>query len=339
MASIETVGTPAISARHQWPIAYYIARRIAAAFLILLIATILIFGAIQILPGNVAEIVLGRNRNPQRLAEVNAALHSDSPLALRYVEYLSTLLHGDMGVSTAGLVQGVQTPLSAVVVPALTNSLILAALALLLFVPTTLMLGVISGVRAGKPIDHVISTTTLAIGALPEFLVGTGLTVVFFTKLGLLSPVSSIPAGQSPLRHLDLLVLPVLTLQLVSLSFGARLLRASVVEVMTQDYIMFARLNGYSSSRIIFRYLLPNGLVATIQIIAQQTQYLIGGVVVVESVFNYPGIGNLLVRAISVRDVQEIMVVSTILAAIYVVTNIVADVVCVLIDPKARTSL
>jgi len=327
------------SARHRWPLAAYAGRRIVAGVITLFIATILIFLVIQILPGDVAQIVLGRNSNPQRVAEINAQLHLNASLPSRYWQYLTGLLAGNLGNSTAGLVQGVQTSVSGIVGPALAHSLELALIVMVLFVPLTLVLGVVSGSRVGGGIDHSISTTTLAISALPEFLVGTVLIFLFFTELGWFAPVSEIPQGESPFAHPNLLVLPVLTLLLVSAAFGARLLRASVAEVLTQDYITSARLNGYSQRRIISRYLLPNALVPTIQILAQQIQYLIGGIVIVEAVFNYPGIGNQLVRAISVRDVQEIMVITTILAALYISINIIADVLCVAIDPKVRTTI
>ena len=134
-------------------------------------------------------------------------------------------------------------------------------------------------------------------------------------------------------------MLPGLTLLLVSLSFGSRLLRASVVEVLGKEYIAVARMNGFSTRRIYTRYLFPNALVPSIQILAQQTQYLLGGIVIVESVFNYPGVGQQLVRAVAVRDVQEIMIIATILSVAYIAINIIADIVCVLLDPRVRTSL
>jgi len=325
--------------RRRRPFAAYVLRRLAAAFVTVVVATALVFAAIQVLPGNVAEIVLGRNATPQRTAEVRADLKLDAPLVSRYVHYVRAFVTGDFGNSTAGLVQGVHTSVSGMVGPALTNSIVLAAIVMVLFVPLTLLLGVWAGVSAGRASDHAISTSTLAISALPEFLVGTLLIYVLFTKLGVFAPVSAIPAGDSPLSHPNLLILPVLTLLLVSLAFGARLLRAAVAEVIGHDYVTMARLNGYPTRRIIARYVLPNAISSTIQIYAQQLQYLIGGIVIVENVFNYPGIGNVLVRAISVRDVQVVMVTTTILAAAYIVINVVADIACVAVDPRVRTTL
>jgi peptide/nickel transport system permease protein len=323
----------------RYPVLAYALRRILAGIVTLFVATFLIFACIQVLPGNVAQVVLGRNATPERIASLNADLHLNDGIFTRYFHYLGGFLSGDFGESTAARVQGTHVSVSSVVGPALSNSIILAVIVLILFVPTSLLLGFVSGRKAGSKADHAISTTTLAIGALPEFLIGVVLIYLLFTKTGWFPPISSLAPGQGPLDKPKALVLPALTLLLVSLSFGSRLLRASIVEVLNKEYITIARLNGYDNKRIYLRYLFPNALVPSIQILAQQTQYLLGGIVVVESVFNYPGIGNALVRAVSVRDIQEIMIIATILSAAYIAINIVADIVCVLLDPRVRTSL
>jgi peptide/nickel transport system permease protein len=323
----------------RFPLLAYTLRRVLAGLGTLLVATFLIFACIQVLPGNVAEVVLGRNATPERVARLEEQLHLNDGLVSRYLDYLGGFLSGDFGRSTAALVQGSQVQIRDVVGPALTNSVALALIVLVFFVPLSLLLGYVSGRREGNPVDHVVSTATLAVGALPEFLIGTVLIYVFFTKLGWFPPISSLPDGTSALQNLDALILPVLTLLLVSLAFGARLLRASVVDVLSKEYIAVARLNGFTPARINLRYLFPNALVPSIQILAQQVQYLLGGIVVVESVFNYPGIGAELVRAIAVRDVQEIMIIATILSVAYIVINILADIVCVLLDPRVRTAL
>jgi peptide/nickel transport system permease protein len=323
----------------RFPVLGYAIKRVLAGLVTLLIATFLIFASIQILPGNVAEVVLGRNATPERVGQLENQLHLNDGIFSRYVDYLHGFVTGDFGFSTAALVQGSDVGVGDVVGPALKNSLVLAAIVLVLFVPLSLLLGFVSGRRAGGATDHAISTSSLAVGALPEFLIGTLLIYVFFTKLDWFPPISSLAPGTSAIDNLNSMVLPVLTLLLVSLSFGSRLLRASIVEVLSRDYIAVARMNGVSERRINTRYLLPNALVPSVQILAQQTQYLIGGIVVVETVFNYPGIGAELVRAISVRDVQEIMIIATILSVAYIAINIVADIVCVMLDPRVRTSL
>lgn len=299
----------------------------------------LIFACIQVLPGNVAQVVLGRNATPQRVAGLETELHLNDSLITRYFHYLGGFLSGNFGDSTAALVQQTHVSVSSVVGPALLNSVLLAVIVLALFIPLSLVLGFLSGRKAGSVTDHAVSSTTLAIGALPEFLIAIMLIYVFFTQFNLFAPVSGIQPGQSALDQPSALVLPGLTLLLVSLAFGSRLLRASIVEVLGKEYIAVARMNGFSTRRIYLRYLFPNALVPSVQILAQQTQYLLGGIVIVESVFNYPGIGQQLVRAVAVRDVQEIMIIATILSVAYIGINILADIACVLLDPRVRTSM
>ena len=323
----------------RFPVLAYALRRVLAGLVTLFIASVLIFGCIQILPGNVAEVVLGRSATPERVASLQGELHLNDSLVSRYFHYLGGFLSGNFGDSTAALVQGTHLSVSSVVGPALLNSLLLAVVVLVLFIPLSLLLGFLSGRKAGSVTDHIVSSTTLAIGALPEFLIAIVLIYFLFTQLNLFAPVSGIQPGQSALDAPSSLVLPGLTLLLVSLSFGSRLLRASVVEVLDKEYIAVARMNGFSTRRIYARYLFPNALVPSIQILAQQTQYLLGGIVIVESVFNYPGIGQQLVRAVAVRDVQEIMIIATILSVAYIAINILADIACVLLDPRVRTSL
>ena len=323
----------------RFPVLGYAIKRILAGLVTLVIATFLIFASIQILPGNVAEVVLGRNATPERVAQLKDQLNLNDSIWSRYVDYLHGFVTGDFGYSTAALVQGSQVKVSEVVSTALTNSLILAGIVLIFFIPLSLFLGFVSGRRAGSPVDHTISTSTLAVGALPEFLIGILLIYFFFTQLDWFPPISSMAPGTSALDNLNSMVLPVMTLLLVSLAFGSRLLRASIAEVLSKDYVTVARMNGISEGRINTRFLLPNALVPSVQILAQQIQYLLGGIVVVEAVFNYPGIGAELVRAISVRDVQMIMIIATILSVAYIAINIIADIVCVLLDPRVRTSL
>ena len=323
----------------RFPIIAHAVLRILAGIVTLVVASMLIFAAIQVLPGTVVQVVLGRGASPERVAHLESQLHLNDGLGSRYLSYVGGFVQGDFGQSTASIVQGSQVAVADVVWPAVANSLVLGGIVLLFFIPLAGAIGLISGLRPNALADQVLSNSTLAISALPEFLIGAILIFVFFTRLGLLPPISSVEEGASPLSNLPSLVLPVLTLLLISLAFGARQLRASIVDVMTREYIMVARLNGISEGRIILRYLLPNALVPSIQILAQQIQYLFGGIVVVESVFNYPGVGQSLVRAIASRDIQEIMIIATLLSIAYISTNIIADIVCMILDPRVRTSL
>lgn len=331
-------GAPA-SARRRHPVAAFVVRRVAAGILTLVVASFLIFASVQILPGDVASVVLGKNATPTRVAKVRSDLNLDDPLPQRYLTFLADVSTGHFGNSSAALAQGRELPVWRVIKTPLRNSLILALITTVLFVPLCLVLGTLAALRAGRAADHSISVPALVGSAMPEFLVGTLLIVIFFTQLDLFPPVAEIGTGETPFSHPDALVLPVLTLLSVSLALGIRLVRASMIEVLRADYVRMARLNGQPERRVVIRYALRNALGPGIQAIAQTMQYLLGGIIITESVFNYPGIGNKLVQAVSLRDVQEIGVIAMILAATYIVINIVADLVVTLAVPKLRTSL
>ena len=334
-----------VSVRHgfvAWqkrhPVAGFIGRRVAAGLVTLLVASFLIFGAIQILPGDVASVVLGKSATPARVAAIRADLHLNEPLPERYLTFVGNLVTGHFGNSSAALAQGLKLPVWSVIRTPLRNSAILAAITLILFVPLSLILGTAAALRAGRKVDHAISLPALVGSAMPEFLVGTLLIVVFFSQLNLLPPVAEIGPGQTPFTHPTVLVLPVLTLLSVSLSLGIRLVRASMIEVLRADYVRMARLNGQPERRVVLRYALRNALGPAIQAIAQTSQYLLGGIIITESVFNYTGIGNKLVQAVSLRDVQEIGVIAMILATTYITINNLADLAVMLVVPKLRTS-
>jgi peptide/nickel transport system permease protein len=311
---------------------------VAAGVATLLVASMLIFVAIQILPGNVATIVLGRNATPARVAAIRADLRLNDPLPVRYLKFVGDLGTGHLGDSSAALAQGQKLPVWTVIRTPLRNTVILASITLILFVPICLLLGTAAALRAGRGADHAISIPALIASAMPEFLVGALLIVVFFSQLNLLPPVSDIGAGQTPFTHPRALVLPVLTLLSVSVAFGIRLVRASMADVLMADFVSMARLNGQPERHVVLRYALRNALGPAIQVLAQTAQYLLGGIIITESVFNYPGIGFKLVQAVSVRDIQEIGVITMILATAYVTINILADLAVMLAVPKLRTS-
>jgi peptide/nickel transport system permease protein len=318
-------------------VAWFVVRRVAAGIVTLLVASFLIFASVQILPGDVASIVLGKNATPARVAAIREDLNLNDPLPQRYLTFISNVGTGHFGNSSAALAQGQKLPVWDVIRTPLRNSLVLALVTMVLFVPLCLALGTISALRAGRAGDHAISVPALVASAMPEFLVGTLLIVVFFTQLNLFPPVAEVGTGETPFTHPDALVLPVLTLLSVSLALGIRLVRASMVDVLRADFVRMARLNGQPESRVVVRYALRNALGPGIQAIAQTMQYLLGGIIITESVFNYPGIGNKLVQAVSLRDFQEIGVIAMILAAVYILINVVADLAVMLAVPKLRT--
>jgi peptide/nickel transport system permease protein len=221
----------------------------------------------------------------------------------------------------------------------LRNSFVLALATIIFLFPLSLLLGTIAAVYAGRPADYAVSYTSLVLGGLPEFVLGAFLIVIFFSEMKLLPPLALVPPGTSPLSHANNLVLPVLTLLGVSLAFSARQVRAGVVEALRQDYVKMARLGGIPERRVLWRYAVRNALAPAVQTFAQSMQYLIGGIIVVEVLFSYPGIGSLLVQAVSTRDVAEVQAITLVLAAIYIAINILADLAVVLLVPKLRTGL
>jgi peptide/nickel transport system permease protein len=319
------------------PVTAFLVRRTVGALLALLAASILIFLAVQVLPGNAASAVLGRNATPQAVSILEHQMHLDQPLATRYVNWLGGFVHGNLGDSSVALAQGAKhAPIWQLISGPLKNSFILAAITALLMIPLSLGLGVIAAVRTGKPTDHVISLSSLVAISMPEFVIASLLVALFFVALRWLPPVAIVPPGGDPLSAPKQLVLPVVTLLLASLAAGIRMVRAGMVEVLQTEYVQAARLNGLPERRVLWRYGLRNGLAPSVQVLAQNLQYLIGGIIVVEAVFGYPGIGSLLVEAVQNRDATVVQSVAMLIAVAYVLINLVADLLVVLLVPKLR---
>jgi peptide/nickel transport system permease protein len=205
-------------------------------------------------------------------------------------------------------------------------------------VPLAFALGVVAAVRASRWPDLLISGSTLGVIAVPEFVIGTVLVLIFSVSQGWLPSVSIVPPGESPLATPEVLVLPVATLLLAGLAYMIRMVRAGMVEVMASDYVEMARLNGVAERRVVWRFALRNALAPSVQALALTLQWLVGGVVIIEVLFAYPGIGEGLVQAVTARDVTLIQSVATIIALFYIAVNVVADVLIVLLIPKLRTA-
>jgi peptide/nickel transport system permease protein len=322
------------------PLSKFVAGRIFAGIATLFVVSILIFFATNVLPGNVAEVVLGHSANPARVHALSAELGLNRPLATRYFTWLGGMLQGDFGKSEVAVAeQSSSASINNTIGTPLKNSLILAAITTVLLVPLTLLLGALAGIGAGRKLDHAISAPALVASGLPEFVTATLLIVIFFNWLKLLPPVSNVVPGQSPLSTPNLLVLPVLTLLGVALGSGVRQVRAGMIEVMDQDYFRVAELNGIHGRLLLYRYALRNALAPAVQSIAQNIQYLVGGIIIVESVFTYPGIGTYLVQAVTAHDVTQVQAAALILATVYIAINIIADLIVVLLVPKLRTGM
>ena len=324
-------------ARH--PLWSFWFRRLAAGIATLLVASFFVFFATNALPGNVAKVILGRNATPAAVTALDQRLGMNRPLLARYGSWLSGAVYGNFGQDAVQLSQGsTSAPVSGVIGRPLLNSLILAALVTVLLIPLSIAVGLISGLHAGRPVDHAVSYSSLIFGVLPEFVFGTFLILVFFNGLDLLAPVSILTPGSTPLNEPRVLILPALTLLGVTVAFCARQIRAGVVEVLRHSYPVMARINGLPRRRVLWRYVLRNALASSIQTYAQAITYLLGGIIVVETLFAYPGVGQLLVQSVASRDLTVVMAVAVILAAAIILLNIVADFMVMLLVPKLRTA-
>ncbi|MFN2630027.1 MAG: ABC transporter permease [Gaiellaceae bacterium] len=326
-------------ARRGHPLARFVVGRLLAGLLTLFIVSILMFAGTNVLPGDVATAVLGRDSTPAGLAEIRKELHLAQPAPERYWNWLSGFVQGDLGNSVAGqAVSGQATPISGLIGDRVRNTAALALLTIALLVPLSIGLGVLAATRAGRPADHAISAASLAVISLPEFVTGTLLALLFAVWLGVLPGVSLVPIGDSVFTHPSILVLPVLTLLAASLAQTIRMVRAGMLEVLRSDYVEWARLCGYRERRVVLRYALRNALAPTVQVLALNIQWLVGGIVVTEYVFNYPGLGQQLVQAVSVRDVPFVASVGLLIAIVYISLNVLADLLVVLLVPKLRTA-
>jgi peptide/nickel transport system permease protein len=324
-------------ARRRRPLLRFVVRRLSAAVATLFVVSILIFVGTEVLPGDAASAVLGRTASPEQLAEMQELMGLDRPAHERYLDWLGGVLTGDLGNSAAGYAAGGEVPIWDDIARKIGNSLTLAGITALLMVPLALVLGVLAAVRAGRPVDHAISVGSLAIISLPEFIIGSLLILLFFSWLDVFPPVSLIPPETSALSKPDALVLPVLTLLGASLAASIRMVRAGMLEALNAECVTMARLNGLRERVVVARYALRNALAPSVQVFAQNIQYLVGGIVVTEYLFSYPGLGKELVDAVAIRDVREVQSVALLVAAVYVLLNIVADLLVVLLVPKLRT--
>jgi peptide/nickel transport system permease protein len=302
----------------------------------LLAVSVLLFVGTEVLPGDAASAVLGKSATPGQLAEMREAMGLDRSAPERYLSWLSGLATGDLGNSAAGYADGRAVSIWSDIESKVANSLTLAIVTAALMIPLSLLLGVLAAMRAGRAVDHAISLTSLAIVSLPEFIIGSLLILVFFSWLGVLPPVSLIAPDATALTNVKALVLPVLTLLGASMAASIRMVRAGMIEVLNADYVGMARLNGFREPMVVRRYALRNALAPSVQVFAQNIQYLIGGIVVTEYMFNFPGLGKELVDAVAIRDVREVQSVAFLIAVVYVGLNVLADLLTVILVPKLR---
>lgn len=326
------LGAPMRAWARRHPILSVVVVRCALGLITLIAVSIVIFAATQALPGNAAYAVLGHGATPQRLKAVEDQLHLNRSLISQYGSWISGVLRGDFGTSLAN-----GQSVSSLVGPRLENSAVLVIGAGIIGTLLAGALGLVAAARRDRLFDHVASVVALTITALPEFVVGIALVIVFAVNLlHVLPAVSAIPPGTSPLDDLSALWLPIATLSIVIAPYIFRMMRGAMIEAMESDYVEMAELKGMSPRRVLLVHALPNSLPPVIQVIGLNLLYLAGGIVVVEYVFNYPGIGAALVDAVSNRDIPTIQLLVLILAAFYVFVNITTDVIALMASPRRR---
>jgi peptide/nickel transport system permease protein len=312
----------------------FLLRRVLLGLLILLLVSIVVFAATQALPGNAARAILGRNATPDRLAALTRQLHLNQSAVSQYLHWLGGVVTGNFGTSAA-----TEQPVSSLLSARILNSAFLVLVSALVALPLSIGLGVWMAVKRDKPTDHILSIATLSLAALPEFVIGIGLIVLFATNVSHLFPaVSLIPPGQHAWNVPNVVVLPAATLVLAVTPYISRIMRGSMVEVLESEYITMARLKGLSNRTVIWRHAVPNAVVPAIQVSALQLAYMAGGVVLVEFVFNFPGIGASLVDAVGNRDIPVVQALVIIIAAVYVVVNLIADLLTIVVTPRLRTA-
>ncbi|MQT14960.1 ABC transporter permease [Segnochrobactrum spirostomi] len=316
------------------PLPRLILRRLALSVISLFAVATIVFWVIALLPGDAAERILGRDATPAALAALRAQLHLADPLLVRYLAWLRGMLAGDFGMSMAA-----SRPVLPYVLTHLQNTLLLAGIALAVHIPLSIGLGLAgAAARRDGPLDTGLSVAVLIGMSVPEFVVGIALVAWLATAWSLFPPLALIDQAHTVGDFLYLTALPVITLNFAMTAYVVRQTRASMVEVLRSDHVRAATLRGLSPLRVLVFHALPGALPPAINAVALNAAWLVGGIVVVETVFNYPGLGRLLVESIGFHDVPMIQGAAIALSGAYIAVNLVADIVTLLLNPKLRTA-
>jgi peptide/nickel transport system permease protein len=309
----------------------YVVKRIGLALLTLVLLSVIIFFAGQVLPGNPGRAILGPFASQQAVANLDRQLGVDRPLVAQYWSWVTGLLHGDLGTSYQ-----FHSAVSGFLFPALGRSLKLALVAFVIVVPLGIIGGVIAALNRGRAADRGISVTGLSLSTVPEFVSGIVLIVVFAIELKVLPVTASAPPGSSPLTQLRYLILPAIPLVFVLFGYIARMARAGTIEALDSDYVRTATLKGLPRRVVVRRHVLRNSLLPTVTVIATQTGYLIGGLFVIEVLFNYPGLGRLILTAAQDKDFPMLEAGVLFVGIVYVTATLVADILYTVLNPQIR---
>ena len=321
--------------------ARFLVRRLGFMVLTLWLVSLAIFVVTEVLPGDVASSVLGQEATAEDLARVRQELGLDRPPPERYLEWIGNAARGDLGDSLRCIMTmgaATQCDVAERIRARLGNSVALALLTFAVGVPLALSLGVVAALYRGRPLDGAISAGTLAAVSVPEFVTGVALIMIFGVWLRWLPTASILTPGSEPLTQWTVLVLPATTLIAVMLAHTARQTRAGMVEVLESNYIRTAVLKGLRWRDVVVRHALQNALLPAITVIAMNTGWLVGGLIIVENVFSYPGVGKLLLEAVENRDVPLLQAVAMLIALVYAGANLVADLLYARLNPRIRYS-
>jgi peptide/nickel transport system permease protein len=312
-------------------VARFLIRRIAFAVITLWLLSVLVFLGAHVLPGDVGRRILGAFASPRAVANLDRQLGVDKPLPVQYLNWLSGAVRFNFGSSLA-----YRQPVSSLLGPALLNSLKLAAVAFVIVVPLGVVGGVIAALNRGRPLDRIITVSGLSGTVVPEFVSGIVLILLLGIVIRLFPVTATAPPGSGALTQLYYLILPALPLVLVLFGYIARIARAGMIDALDADYTRTAYLKGLSRRTVIWRHVLRNALLPTIAVIATQTGYLIGGLVVIETIFNYHGIGQLLFTAAQQKDFPLIQATVMVIGVVYLVATLLADITYSLLNPRIR---
>lgn len=313
------------------PLLRLIAGRVAIGLLTLLIVSMLVFLATEMLPGDVAQAVLGQSATPDAVAALRSVMHLDQPGWWRYLTWLGGLLDGNLGRSLVN-----HMPVADLIGNRLPNSLLLAAITAAVCVPVALVLGITAAVWRGTLYDRVVGVVIVSAVSVPEFLVATLAVLLFAVNLHWLPAISYGVSIHSPAQFFRVFTLPVLTLSFVIIAQMARMTRVALINVLDSSYVEMAVLKGARPARIVLRHALPNALGPIVNAVALSLSFLLGGVIIVETIFNYPGLAKLMVDAVATRDMPLVQACAMIFCATYLLLVTFADVCAILSNPRLR---
>ena len=311
----------------------YAGLRIASAVATLLVVSVILFAAVEWLPGDPAQQILGVNATPERLDILREQLNLDDPVPERYGRWLWSALQGDLGESVR-----TGQPVDELIGRPARNTAMLAVTAFVAITVVALVLAALSGVREGSRTSNLISAASLSAVSVPEFIIAGILISVIGLELGWLPAVSLVPSEGTPFSRPEILVLPVISLSIVGGAYGARLIRAAVADAARMPHVQAARLAGLAESRVLLRHLLPSAIPPSVQVLAFMVPFLVGGAVVVERIFAFPGLGSQLVDRIALRDAPVIEAIGLIQATAVIIAFQAADVIGFLASPMRRTA-